>query len=288
MKGARATNNVLLAQLMASKGVAARALLRSVNNLGVSGGALLGAVALVVNTRRALAAILLADALSFLLALFLFSRLRPTPAAARKQGDKSWAALRDRPFLALTVVNGLMSLQYYVLTLALPLWVVQESSAPDWTFPALLALNTLVVAGGQIRVSRGIHDVPSAVRHLRVAGLVFLGSMALFAVTGWLSGGQAVALLVVAVVLHSVAEIWHASGSFEVSVGLAPAASVGTYQAVYNLGLSGAEAVAPAVVIGCCIGAGTWGWVALGVLFALAGAVTPSVARRAGGNLATT
>ena len=42
-----------------------------------------------------------------------------------------------------------------LLSLVIPLWIVQRTEAPTWTVSALLVLNTLSVVLFQVRVAGG-------------------------------------------------------------------------------------------------------------------------------------
>ena len=67
-----------------------------------------------------------------------------------------------------------MSLQYAVITFALPLWIATETSAPRWMVGAVLLVNTLGVVALQVWVGRKVKTVSQGAAAMRVAGLVFL------------------------------------------------------------------------------------------------------------------
>lgn len=91
----------------------------------------------------------------------------------------------------------------------------------------------------------------------------------------------AVGLLLTAVVVHTVGELWHSAGGFEVSYALAPPHATGQYLGVFGLGAGLSEAVGPGLLIALCVGWGRPGWFAVGALFALTGLLTPLAVRRA-------
>ncbi|MBV2153288.1 MFS transporter [Kitasatospora sp. SUK 42] len=281
-KAARAANNALIAHTAGEDRVRVRGYLRSVNNLGMSLGALAGGLALSVDTRQGYVLLMLADAATFCGATALISRLPGT--GGERTGPpppRGWPALRDRPYLLLTATNGVLSLQYFVLTLGLPLWVAERTTAPHWVVSVLLALNTALVALVQVRAGRPVRDVKSAVTYLRRAGAVLLLGTALFALSGSLPTWGAVVLLLLGVVVHTLGELWHAAAAFELSFGLAAPGATAQYQSVFNLGMGGAEFLAPVIVTTVCLGLGGWGWLALGAVFAATGALAGPVADRA-------
>ncbi len=138
-------------------------------------------------------------------------------------------ALRDRPFIAYTVLNGVMSLQYAVITFALPLWIATETSAPRWMVGAVLLVNTLGVVALQVWVGRKVKTVRQGAAAMRVAGFVFLVACVGVAVAADLPAWAAVAVLLAAVAVHSVGEMCHASAMFALSFELAPAHAQSEY-----------------------------------------------------------
>ncbi|QNP69434.1 hypothetical protein IAG44_08265 [Streptomyces roseirectus] len=65
----------------------------------------------------------------------------PVPVGGPRRG-----ALRDRRYLFVTVLDGVMAVQFKVLTVALPLWLVGAS----------MVTGTVIVVLFQVRASRGI------------------------------------------------------------------------------------------------------------------------------------
>jgi dipeptide/tripeptide permease len=63
----------------------------------------------------------------------------------------------------------------------------------------------------------------------------------------------AATLLLAAVVVHTIGELWHSAAGFEVSFALAPQHATGQYLGVFGLGAGLAEAVGPALLISLCI-----------------------------------
>ncbi|MGW1927207.1 MFS transporter, partial [Streptomyces massasporeus] len=85
-----------------------RAYLRAVTNVGISLGALLAGWAVQVGTLGAYQLLVLGNSLAFgasAVVLFLLPPVAPAPVA---RGPR-WIALRDRPYLALTALDGVMA-----------------------------------------------------------------------------------------------------------------------------------------------------------------------------------
>ncbi|GAA4256020.1 MFS transporter [Dactylosporangium darangshiense] len=257
-----------------------RAYLRAVTNVGVSFGALLAGWAVQTGTHRAydlmVAGMVVATAGSAAFLAFV-PRVAPLPAA---EGPR-WVALRDRPYLVLTALDGVMAIQYKVPTVAVPLWVVGATRAPHWVISATMLTGTLIVVGFQVRASRGIDSPAAGAAAYRRAGLAFLASCALIPLTAGPPGWVAASLLIVVAVVHTAGELWHAAGAFELSFALAPEQATGQYLGVFGLGAGIAEAVGPGLLIGLCITWGRPGWYVAGALFLLTGLAMPPAVRRA-------
>ncbi|MFJ5828288.1 MFS transporter [Streptomyces sp. NPDC093089] len=266
------------------KGAQLRTYLRAVTNVGLAVGTLGAAFVLAVDTREAYVAMILTDTVTFLIAAGILTRLPhipPTRSAAKgdpetktaEQKGHRWVALRDVRYLGFTAASSVASLQYFVLVTGLPLWIVMHTSAPRWMAAAVLFFESTLVALTQIPATRSIVDPRSAARLLARSGPLFLVAWALIAAASGQGVWLAVAALTAGVVLHALAEVWQAAGTFELSFALAQKESLGQYQGVHGFGHGLIEAVAPIIVIAMCVDWGAPGWIALGLVVALAGFV---------------
>lgn len=278
--------------LPAATRVEARAYLRMVTNVAMGVGGAFGAIALQLDTRGAYMTVILVDALSFAAPALLVPRLplaadalrRPSLAADASTADR-WRAVRDLPFLAVTVLNAVLVVQYTLSEVGLPLWIVQRTEAPRWTAALLMIVNCVLVALLQVRVARRASRVNAAVRAMGWAGLLLAASCAVYAVSAGLSPVWAVLALTVGAVVQVFAEVLSAAGGWTLGYELADARAHGVYQGVFGTGMSAGMMAGPALVTVTAIRHGTAGWAVLAVLFVLAGfAVRPAVhwARREG------
>lgn len=272
------------------KGAQLRTYLRAVTNVGLAIGTIGAAVVLAFDTRPAYVSVILTDAITFLIAAAILARLPhipPTRPGKKKDEEKAdpaekeqrWVALRDAPYLALTAASSVANLQYFVLVPALPVWIVMHTEAPRWMAAIVLFFESILVAVTQVPATRSIDGPRSAARLLALSGPLFLVAWILIALASGPSAGVALALLIVGVVLHALAEVWQASGTFELSFALARPEAQGQYQGVMGLGYGFAEAVAPIVVISMCINWGKPGWIVLALLVMAAGFVCALIER---------
>ncbi|WDZ86241.1 MFS transporter [Micromonospora cathayae] len=261
------------------KGAKLRSYLRAVTNVGLAVGMLAAAVALAIDTRPAYFFLIITDAVTFVLAAVILSRLAHVPPTRvakvtdSVEKERKWIALGDRHYLGLTIASSVASLQYWVLVHALPAWIVFRTDAPRSMAALVLFVGAIFVAVMQVPATRSIDGPRSAARLITISGPFFLVAWVMMALSSGTSAWVAVVLLVVAVLVHSLAEVWQAGGTFELSFALAQPEALGQYQGVMGFGESLAAAVAPVIVLTLCLDGGMYGWVALGVVVSVAGFV---------------
>lgn len=256
-----------------------RAKLRTFGNAGIVFGTLGSGIAVQLGTAAAYRTLILADAASFVAAaLFLLRvpRYRPIPKPPQRAKEKR-SALADRPFTAFAALAGAMGLQYQAISLMLPIWIATRTHAPHWTVAAAFALNSLVCVFLQAHIGATVSTVQEGGRAFRRAGLLFLVSCPLVAVSADIPGVLAQLVIMAAVCVHSLGEIWESSASIALGFGLAPAHAQGQYQGVYGLGFDTGQALAPLLLTTLFLGLGRAGWVLLGLVLAGLGSLGPAV-----------
>ncbi|MEU8761492.1 MFS transporter [Streptomyces sp. NPDC048659] len=274
-----AAGGALIARAGGEHPAAFRARLRTYVNLGVVLGTLGAAFAIAVDTRAAYTVLILANAASFVcagaVALFGVPDYRPLPAP---EGHRRWAVLADRPYVSFVALYGVMGLHYQAVSLLLPIWLSAHTDAPRWTVAVVYAVNSGVCVLLQSRIGSRVETPRQGGRALRVAGLLFLVSCPLMALTADVPAWVAPLLAVLAVVVHSLGEVWESSGGFALGFGLAPDHAQGQYQGFFGIGFAAGQALAPAVLTTAVLGLGHAGWLLLGVFFAALGAAGPPLA----------
>ncbi|HEX5598715.1 MAG TPA: MFS transporter [Micromonosporaceae bacterium] len=277
VRGARGA--VIAGAVPADQRVRTRAYLRATTNVGISVGAVLAGAGIAADTRGAYVTLILFDAFTFLVAAAILTRLPPIPPVPVPTRGPRLIALRDRPFLAFTALDGLMSMHFGLINIALPLWIAGHTTAPRWLISVLMLINTTMVVLFQVRASRGTEQVPGAARAARRGGLAIGAACVIFAASGAGPAPVAVTLLLAGAFVHVIGELWHAAAGWGISFGLAPAHAQGQYQGAYGMGMQLGSMVAPVVVTTLAIGWGAPGWLVLGLLFVLLGVLVPPVVR---------
>jgi MFS family permease len=277
--GLAAIRQALLAVLVGSaERVRVRARLQVAANAGLAAGAALGGLALYFGRPSAYLAIFAVDAAGFLVTAGLLYRLPAVAPAPRVAGPSKWAVFRDRPYAAAAAVNAVMLLYMPMLSLVLPLWIAERTSAPRLVISAVFILNTVGVALFQVRVARRIVDLVGAARAVRLAGVIMLAACGVFAVAASVTApAGAVAALLAGVGLEVLAEMLLASGTWQISFGLARPDQPGQYQAFFAAGIPVARMIGPVLLTTLIITGGSMGWLALGGLFVVSGAAMPPI-----------
>ncbi|MCQ9131392.1 MULTISPECIES: MFS transporter [Streptomyces] len=255
-----------------------RAVLIATANAGLAVGAALGALVIAVDTDGAYRLAFALDGLSFFLAAALLLKVPRTlrtavasPAdgdAAAEAGGSPLGVFRDRGYAAVSLVNLVLMLHVPLIDVALPLWIVRQTHAPEWSIAAVFMINTGLVVALQYRTAKTVTSVDAGVRSLRVGGVLLFTGMALYSLSGlpsspWAAGG----VLVLAVTVLTFGEIRQISSMNEISFRLVADGRYGEYQGFFGIGSTIAEAVGPLALTWLLLSHGSWGWLALGALF---------------------
>ncbi|HEU5469123.1 MAG TPA: MFS transporter [Actinophytocola sp.] len=244
--------------------------IRVTYNLGFTLGALLATVVLVLDTRPAFLAIVLGDALTFLLAGVLLLRvpLLAGGSVARRAVSGWPRSLRQGRFLFFAGLNGFLMLHIPLVSVGIPLWTTLHTEAPRILVGPLIAVNTVLVLLLQMRLSRGTDTVADGIRVLRRAAVCLAGCCVVVAFAGQFGAFWASALLVAGMVLLTFGEILQVTGGWSLSYELAPRERQGEYLSVFNLGVAAMYLIGPTLITVGIIQRGIGGWLALAAFFA--------------------
>jgi MFS family permease len=273
------TDVALLRRVGGEEATTFRAQMQVVLNLGISLGVATCGVAIQLNTVNAYRALFLGQALTSLIGVAVLGRLpkfEPLPGAHE---ESVVAALQDRPFLGYTVLSGAMYMQYFVLALLLPVWVVYHTHAPRWSVSAFVIVNTVLVVLFQVRIGKTVQTIKQGGAAFRRAGVIFLVSCSAMGLATGVPAWAALLLLAAAVIVHTYGELWQSSAMFALDFGLAPPHAQGQYQGLVGMGNGAGQALSPFVLVGLVLSGGRLGFVLLGAWFALLGLAAPAVAR---------
>ncbi|MFF4486771.1 hypothetical protein ACFY0F_09780 [Streptomyces sp. NPDC001544] len=194
MQGGWICREALVADLVdpaARVNVSAR--LRSVFNIGVIAGALGCGLGLSVDSAPGYLGLILGSALAEAAATACCLGLpdRRSGPAVREDTVQLRQALRDLPYLALSLLYGLLAIGDLVLRVGIPLWVVARPGLPKGLGAWLYGLNAVLVVGLQVRLSRSAESFTGARRLLVLSGVAAASTSSAGPTTGSRSTGCA-------------------------------------------------------------------------------------------------
>jgi MFS family permease len=234
--------------------------------VGLALGGLLTGVLVASGTAAAYRATAWCATGAFLLAALLLGLAVSAPHVRHEAvaGGGYAGMLRDRPFLALVLVNTVLALSSFFLALALPTVVIEQLHAPPWITSVLLAGNAVLVAvlsAPLVRRASGSRRT----RVLVVAGILWAAGCLLLALLP-VVGAAFVVLLVLGTLCFTVAESIHAPISQALAEAVSPPASRGRYLAVFQYSFALASIVGPGFFALLFEAGHPLPWVALAVL----------------------
>lgn len=248
----------------------ARAYVRSVTNVGVSVGALIAGAFLQFAGVGSLRGLMIGNGVLFLIAAWVLRGLPAVPPPERPKVRRGAlaGALRDRRFLGVTALVSISSIHYDVIAVALPIWIVQYTRAPDGIVAAAILLNTIMIILLQVRFSRRAASPRAALRMICWSALAFGVAWPVLGLAAFPGPALAVAMVLLAVAVHSIGELQHSNAGFALSYDLAMADRHGEYQAATAIGRALAKAIAPFVLLTLVVPAGLGGWCVLALVVA--------------------
>jgi MFS family permease len=250
-----------------------RAYQRAVTNFGISVGTLFAGIGLAFNTEEGYKALLLGDAITFVIAGLLYMKLPFVEPTVERGEPFSFEAMKDKVFLGATLSNAFMSVHFVLQSVGIPLWVVRETNAPRWWVSVIMLMNTIAVMLLQVAASKGSATLFGGAKSYRLASYFISLACILYAYAHGVNAVIAALLLALGMASHIVGELIGSAGSWSIGFGLADENHQGQYQGVWGLswGLSGT--LGPSLVTALVIGMGISGWWILAVIFAINGTV---------------
>ncbi len=257
----------LLSELVEPAGrVRASAYNRALCNVGFSVGAGVAAAGLAVGGQAALQLIVLGNAAALAVAAGM-TRWLPTNESTVDAEPVAVAAgrspYRDRRFLAMSVLSGLMATHESILSVGLPLLVLQLHG-PAWTVPGVLLTNTALTVLFQVPASRGADGLRGGARALVRAGIAVAACTFLLAGASAIAAVWTLALVAVATIALTFGELQSSTGSWSVSFALADGARPGEYLGVFTT-VAQATAIGGPLLVAWAVVAGPVAWIGLGL-----------------------
>src|SRR5258707_130728 len=223
-----------------------------------------------------------ADALSFLVVIaLLLPYLRARHQRNRMQQSISGygVVLKDRPFLGLVVSNVAFILCIFMLTSAMPVYVIEALQAPAWMVGVLLGLNTILTGGGQMFIVR-LLEKRWRTRVLVGAGLIWCGSCGLLALALIVPHFLLVPYLIIVIIIYTLAGLMHAPTANALVAEVGPTNVRGRYVAAYQLSWGIGMALTPALFTLLFTRGPALPWVVLAGLALITALIIKKIGRR--------
>ncbi|MEU1397686.1 MFS transporter [Micromonospora zamorensis] len=259
--------------------VTAMAYQRSSLNVGFGLGAVLSGLVLAVDTIEAYRGMVWFISTVFLVTALFVRRLPRLPQVARATEPMSrLAVLRDRPFMAVSLLSGLLTAHQTLYLTVMPLWILTHTDAPKTIIAGLVLLNTVLIVLLQVRASRGADTASGAARASRRGALLIALFCLVLPISGLTRGALTVVVLVAAATVLILAELIESAGAWGLTATLPPADQRGAYVGAFRLGSQVQYLIAPVGLTALGVTTGGWGWLPAAAIFVLVGlAIAPAV-----------
>ena len=163
-------------------------------------------------------------------AMWAISNLFRTSAAIRRH------TLRNKGFLALSACNGVLATNQVLLNIVIPLWLVQETDAPQVLLAWLFGTNTVMAVLLQVAAARGVDSVDRSLRAARISAFFFVLSCGIVLVTHDTLGWVTIALVWLGHVTVTGAELFESAAHWGFMSELSDPDRRGEYQGAAHLG----------------------------------------------------
>ena len=177
-----------------------------------------------------------------------------------------------------TFFVGVLWTNQVLLNIVIPLWLVQETDAPRVLLAFLFGTNTVMCIFLPMAAARGVKDVTTALRALRVSASFFVASCLITLYTHDTVGWVTIALVWLGHVTVTGAELFLSAASWQFEAELMDPRRRGEYSGAAELSGTLGRVWAPAVYTFLAMTWGTAGWL---VIAAIVVAATAGVHRSA-------
>ncbi|MEV4166362.1 MFS transporter [Nonomuraea dietziae] len=256
-------------------------LVATARNVAFGVGGLLSAGVVSLAGATGFAAVAVMNAASFALATAcLVLSGRRAPASQPRSVGSYRQVFADRPFVTLVAAEQAYTLVHLILPVALPVYAVTVLGVSPALLGVLYAINTVLVAAGQLPVRRWQRHARRT-HAMALSGLIMMLACAAYAATALLPAGSArIGGLLAATLVLTRGELLHTVPSWALAAGTAPSALRGRYLAIYQQTWALAAVFAPAGFSALLGTVPLLLWLTLATLVGLAGLALLRLARR--------
>jgi MFS family permease len=255
--------------------VRSRAYMYSALNVGFTLGSLLGGIALAFQSNTLLHALPWFTAAVFLVNAAAILKLPRAPHDLRTAEDRKIkipgpGPLRNVGWLLTTFFGGVFWTNQVLLNIVIPLWLVGETDAPRVLLAFLFGTNTVMCIFLPMAASRGVHDVPTALKAVRLSSSFFVVSCLITLATHDTIGWTTIALVWLGHVTVTGAELYLSAASWAFEAELMDPRQRGAYQGAAELSGTLGRVWAPALYTFLAMNWGAAGWLVIAGIIVLA------------------
>lgn len=172
----------------AEERIRTQAYMYSAMNVGSTLGALIGGIALAFDDTTLMRWLPMLTVAVFAVNALFVARLPAAPRDLRtreeaRQRPEGPSALRNRGFLTLQFCMGTLWTNQTLLSVLIPLWLVQETDSPHWLLAWLFGTNTVLCIFLPQFTSAGVRTLADAMRRVRWSAAFFVVSCLITMVT---------------------------------------------------------------------------------------------------------
>ena len=255
--------------------VKSRAYMYSALNVGFTLGSLVGGIALAFDSDEVLRAVPWFTAGVFLVNAVAVSRLPRASHDMRTAEDRKVKVpgpgpLRNWGWLLTTFFTGVLWTIQVLLNIVIPLWLVTETDAPRVLLAFLFGTNTVMCIFLPMAASRGVKDVPTALKAVRISATFFVVSCVITLATHDTVGWVTIALVWLGHVTVTGAELYLSAGSWSFEAELMDPRQRGAYQGAAELSGTAGKVWAPALYTFLAMSWGASGWLVIAGIIVVA------------------
>lgn len=287
--GGAGRNAYVLDVLPGDKRIAAQAHLYSAMNAGFTLGAMIGGAALALHSLEVIRWVPMLSVAVGLANTVAITRLPKAPhdvrAASREQRTEERATtprpVRNRGWITMSFFEGIVWTNQVLLTIVIPLWLVQRTDAPHWLLAWLFGTNTVLCVVLPRFTTRGVRTVRDALRRVRYSAAFFVLACVVTLFTHSTVGLLTVLMVWLGHVAVTGAELAAGSGGWAFQTQLMDPQRRGEYGGLSEVARTVGSFWAPAAFTFAMMHWGSTGWLAIAGLVVVASAGLHPSARMA-------
>lgn len=255
--------------------VRSRAYMYSALNVGFTLGSLLGGIALAFDSNDVLHALPWFTTVAFLVNAAAILRLPSAPHDLRTPEERrvkppGRGPLRNPGWVASTFFVGVLWTNQVLLNIVIPLWLVERTDAPRVLLAFLFGTNTVMCIFLPMAAARGVKDVTTALRAVRISAVFFVVSCLITLATHDTIGWVTIALVWLGHVTVTGAELYLSAASWSFEAELMDPRRRGEYQGAAELSGTLGRVWAPAVYTFLAMSWGAAGWLLIAAIVVVA------------------